>query len=148
MSPSHTNFRPPRRTIGARLAVLGAAVIAGAATAGDDLAITSWTVDGGGGQSIGSTFTLTGTIGQPDASTAMNGATLDIAGGFWTFGPPSGPPCPADISGNGQVDFQDLLAVLSAFGVCEGCPEDLDDDDAVGFSDLLIVLSSWGPCPS
>ena len=37
----------------------------------------------------------------------------------------------------------DLLAILSAWGPCEGCPEDLDGDGVAGFSDLLIVLSNW-----
>ncbi len=55
--------------------------------------------------------------------------------------------CPADLDDSGAVDFGDILAVLSAWGPCEGdCPEDLDYSGDVGFSDLLIVLGSWGPC--
>ena len=57
--------------------------------------------------------------------------------------------CPVDLDGNGFVDFEDVLRVLSNWGVCdEACPEDLDDDRTVGFSDLVIVLGAWGPCPS
>lgn len=56
-------------------------------------------------------------------------------------------PCPADFDGNGAVDFDDLLALLSAWGPCLSCPFDLDGDLMVGFSDLLVVLQSWGPCP-
>ena len=55
-------------------------------------------------------------------------------------------PCPSDVSGNGQVDFADLLAILEAWGACDGCPEDINGDGTVNFADLLIVLASWGPC--
>jgi hypothetical protein len=49
------------------------------------------TIDSGGGQSSSGTFFLTGTIGQPDASTiSSSGTTLTssnktflISGGFW-----------------------------------------------------------------
>jgi outer membrane protein assembly factor BamB len=58
--------------------------------------------------------------------------------------------CPADIDGSGNVDFADVLSILSAWGPYNPCPpfvpEDVDDDCEVGFTDLLIVLSAWGPC--
>ena len=54
--------------------------------------------------------------------------------------------CDADVDGNGEVDFDDLLLLLNAWGPCEGCPEDIDGDDQVTFDDLLILLSLWGPC--
>ncbi len=55
-------------------------------------------------------------------------------------------PCPEDLDGSGAVDFQDILAVLSAWGPCGGCPEDLDGSGAVDFQDVLAVLTAWGPC--
>lgn len=58
-----------------------------------------------------------------------------------------GPPCAADLTGSGDIGFDDILAVLSAWGPCPGCAEDLNGDDEIGFDDLLVVLSSWGPCP-
>lgn len=46
----------------------------------------SWsTVDGGGGKSSGGSYSLNGTIGQPDAG-SMSGGTFDLAGGFWGGG--------------------------------------------------------------
>ena len=55
--------------------------------------------------------------------------------------------CDGDVDGDADVDFDDLLAILSAYGgACDDCPEDLDDDDDVDFDDLLIVLSNYGPC--
>jgi len=43
----------------------------------------SWyTVDAGGGTSSNGTYTLDGTIGQPDAGTMSNGS-YSLIGGFW-----------------------------------------------------------------
>src|SRR4051812_13897338 len=41
-----------------------------------------FTIDGGGGTSSGGTFSVTGTIGQPDAG-HMSGGAYTIDGGFW-----------------------------------------------------------------
>ncbi len=53
--------------------------------------------------------------------------------------------CPADLDGSGDVDFEDILRVLDAWGN-KGGPEDLDGSGTVDFDDLLIVLDAWGPC--
>src|SRR3989454_12065313 len=45
-------------------------------------AIDWFTVDGGGGTSSGGSFTLTGTIGQPDTET-LSGGNYSLQGGFW-----------------------------------------------------------------
>ncbi|MBT8208686.1 MAG: hypothetical protein KJO18_10455 [Acidimicrobiia bacterium] len=58
--------------------------------------------------------------------------------------------CPADVDGDNEVGFTDLIAVLAAWGTCDctiACPEDIDGDGDVGFLDLVSVLSTWGPCP-
>ena len=44
--------------------------------------ITWSTIDGGGGSSTGGVFTVSGTIGQPDAG-CMTGGNYAIEGGFW-----------------------------------------------------------------
>ncbi len=41
------------------------------------------TVDGGGGTSIGGTYELGGTVGQPDAGVLSGGGHI-LAGGFWS----------------------------------------------------------------
>jgi hypothetical protein len=41
-----------------------------------------WTIDGGGGTSTGGVYSVSGTIGQPDAGT-MNGGNYTLVGGFW-----------------------------------------------------------------
>ena len=42
-------------------------------------------IAGGGGTSTGGVFTVTGTIGQPDASGAMTGPGYSLTGGFWSL---------------------------------------------------------------
>ncbi len=43
----------------------------------------SWnTVDGGGGAAGAAPYTLSGTVGQPDAG-AMSGGDYTVVGGFW-----------------------------------------------------------------
>ncbi|HWN96366.1 MAG TPA: hypothetical protein VNT99_15150, partial [Methylomirabilota bacterium] len=41
-----------------------------------------FTIDGGGGTSTGGVYSVSGTIGQPDAGT-MSGGNYSLAGGFW-----------------------------------------------------------------
>jgi hypothetical protein len=43
------------------------------------------TIDGGGGASSGGGFTVSGTIGQPDAGGPMTGAPYLLTGGFWAL---------------------------------------------------------------
>jgi hypothetical protein len=44
--------------------------------------INWFTIDGGGGASSGGAFTVSGTVGQPDAG-QMSGGNFTVAGGFW-----------------------------------------------------------------
>ena len=43
-----------------------------------------FTIDGGGGTSTGGVYSVTGTIGQPDAG-AMSGGNFSLTGGFWSL---------------------------------------------------------------
>jgi hypothetical protein len=45
-------------------------------------AIDWYTIDGGGGASTGGVYSVSGTIGQPDAG-QMSGGNYTIEGGFW-----------------------------------------------------------------
>ena len=42
-------------------------------------------ISGGGGASTGGVFTASGTIGQPDAGSAMHGGNYSVTGGFWSL---------------------------------------------------------------
>ena len=116
-------------------------------TAADD-AVSWFTIDGGGGTaSTGSGYTLTGTIGQPDATTgpALTGGGYAPTGGFWSL---RSPACttfsPADFNQDCSVDADDLAlfnACLSGAAVvtAAGCTNaDLDHDGDVDQSDFGI----------
>ena len=53
--------------------------------------------------------------------------------------------CTADITVDGVVDVDDVLAIVSAWGGCV-CVEDITNDSAVSTDDLLVVLEHWGVC--
>jgi len=56
------------------------------AQSGDGYDLSWWTVDGGGDMfSTGGNYTLSGTIGPPDAG-AMTGGDYTLGGGFWGGG--------------------------------------------------------------
>jgi len=64
------------------------------------------------------------------------------------FTPVDETQCVGDLDDSGDVGVSDLLAVLAAWGPCEGkCPEDFDGCGSVDVGDLLTLLSNWGPCP-
>jgi hypothetical protein len=58
-------------------------VLLGAFTAAAEFAIDWHTVDGGGGFSTGTVYSVSGTVGQPDARAASGGAYA-LQGGFWS----------------------------------------------------------------
>jgi hypothetical protein len=43
------------------------------------------TIDGGGGTSTGGVYSVSGTIGQPDAGGPMTNAQYSVTGGFWAL---------------------------------------------------------------
>ena len=54
-------------------------------------------------------------------------------------------PCPGDVDLNGIVDANDLLVVISDWGLSDS-PADLNGDEIVDASDLLEVIAGWGVC--
>ena len=44
-----------------------------------------YTIAGGGGTSTGGVYSVTGTIGQPDAGGPMSGGQYSVTGGFWAL---------------------------------------------------------------
>ena len=54
-----------------------------AATA-QSYSIDWFTIDGGGGTSTGGVYSVSGTIGQPDAG-QMSGGNFTLTGGFWSI---------------------------------------------------------------
>lgn len=67
-----------------------------------------------------------------------------------TMVPAFNPDCPADVTGDGVVDGNDLAAVQGAFCLDtygQLCPVDVDGNGRVNVLDLMAVLQNWGPCP-
>jgi hypothetical protein len=58
------------------------ASVSGAAAQAQNYAIDWLTIDGGGGSSTGGIYSVSGTIGQPDAG-RMSGGNFTLDGGFW-----------------------------------------------------------------
>jgi hypothetical protein len=96
-----------------------------------DYQIVWSTIDGGGGQSSGGQYKLTGTIGQPDASYSAAG-NYELLGGFW----PGGPEC--------FVDFPEFSVFADSWleaGV--NLPADLDGNGIVNLNDLKLFVDEW-----
>ena len=103
-------------------------------------------------------------FGQTDAPagtyamlTAGQGHTVGIRGYSVSSGTPGEPDvnqngihdrceCLADLTGDRQVNFVDLLLVINAWGPVElGTVGDVDGDGVVQFNDLLVVLDAFSP---
>ncbi len=95
--------------------------------------ISWYTIDGGGGRSSGGDFTLTGTIGQPDAAYSRGG-NYELLGGFW----PGGPLC--------FVDFKHFARFAGQWWLTgTGSPADLYEDlsNQVNYLDLKVFVEQW-----
>ncbi|HMJ88947.1 MAG TPA: hypothetical protein VK530_03980 [Candidatus Acidoferrum sp.] len=68
------------KTFSILLAIIGALVEFSARA--QSYSIDWFTIDGGGGTSTGGVYSVSGTIGQPDAGTLTNGP-YSLVGGFW-----------------------------------------------------------------
>jgi hypothetical protein len=146
MHKHESSFRHTAIILAGLAIVSGAAALPGAS--GFDL---SWhTIDGGGGTSFGSGYTLSGTMGQPDAGGPLVAGEFSLVGGFWAGPGEVGLPCSGDVNGSGAVDVDDLIAVVLAWGCVNPpgpCPADANGDGMVNVDDLIAVILAWGPCP-
>ena len=115
-----------------------------------DYVIDWYTIDGGGAgvsdASTGGSYTLSGTIGQPDARNhpeAMTGGSYKLTGGFWVI--PECPALPCDYDGDCDVDQDDLdlfevCASGPAIPVIGGCEDrDFDNDEDADQDDFGIL---------
>ena len=79
-------FRAMRTTTFKSLLVTFALLTTGLRLAcAQSFSIDWYTVDGGGGTSTGGVFTVSGTIGQPDAGGPLTGGNFSLTGGFWAL---------------------------------------------------------------
>jgi len=109
-------------------------MISAASIASSQYEISRYTIDGGGGQSSGGQYVLTGTIGQPDADWSTAG-DYELLGGFW----PGGPLC--------IVEFADF-ARFAELWLADDVAGDLDNDEDIDFADLQRLTDYWlSYCP-
>ena len=109
--------------------------------------ISWYTIDGGGGTSIGGPYVLTGTIGQPDADWSVGG-NYELLGGFW----PGGPIKPVDCFPSTCSTYNDWVTLGKPACWCSPyqCDGDADGKDSGGVTkyrvfsgDLNILVANW-----
>ncbi len=105
------------------------------------------TIDSGGGTSTGGAYTLRATIGQHDAAPPASGGTYDIAGGYWPGVPFSLGCNPADLDGNGTLNFDDIDAFVNGF-LAGDLIADLDGNGVLNFDDIDAFVNAFlAGCP-
>jgi hypothetical protein len=125
-------------------------LIVGSRAVGDEV---SWsTVDGGGAMfSVGGSFSLGGSIGQPDANDTpfMSGGNFELTGGFWPVANVC--YCPGDLNRDGRLngrDVQQFVTCIISGGDC-ACA-DVDAANGVNLNDVPIFVAdllTGGNCP-
>lgn len=96
-----------------------------------------------GGVSASTSYTLRFTLAEPVAGKIASTSNVCDAG-FW--GGTGVRPCPADITFDGTVDFNDLLEFLNWLSTSDP-RADLTRDGVIDFNDLLEFLNLFGqPC--
>ena len=73
--------------------------------------------------------TIDGTVDDPASIVIVEGA----------------PPCPADLTGDGEVNGADLGLMIAFWGTPGG---DLTGDKITDGADLGLLIASWGVCPN
>jgi hypothetical protein len=76
---SETGAPVSRSVLGCACGLLALSLVAANAR---NLAVDWFTIDGGGGTSTGGVYSVSGTIGQPDAG-HLSGGNFTLDGGFW-----------------------------------------------------------------
>ncbi len=77
-----------------------------------------------------------------DEDDVNGGGSADVNGN----GIPDECECLGDLDGDDEIDINDFLALLAAWGPNPGHAADLDNDGTVGIADFLLLLANWGPC--
>lgn len=131
------------RLMSIRRFTLGVVLMTISSLASAQSAITSYTIDGGGGVSEAGNKRITGTIGQPDAG-VLEGGNSRILGGFWPAAVLSGPPTPTPTptstgtptptpTGDGPTATMTPTEIDLDMG---------EDDDFIDVQDLIALLNA------
>jgi hypothetical protein len=77
---------------------------------------------------------VTATATDADGSTSEFSACVTVVGGAM----------PGDLNGDGRVDLDDLILLLTNYGCEAACAGDADGDGDCDLDDLILVLSNYG----
>jgi hypothetical protein len=124
----------------------GVAALATSMAAAQPYSIDPFTVDGGGGTLTGTTYSLSGTIGQPDAGVLV-GTSFSVQGGFWMSAGEGGCNAADLVEPFGVLDLNDINAFVGAF--VAGSPAgDLNNDGVLDLTDINLFVSAFlAGCP-
>jgi len=100
-----------------------------------------YTIDGGGGTSSGGSYTLSGTIGQHDASTPLSGGQFTLSPGFWP-GALRAPACRPDINNDGVLDLGDIQAFVALF-LASDLAADFNPDGVLDTGDIQAFVAAF-----
>jgi hypothetical protein len=112
---------------------------------------SSWSAVGAGLDSTG--FALLSYDNGVDTALYIGGSFVNAGGqsanrvARYVACPP--PAIPGDINGDGHVNIDDLVLVITSWGNCAqpcppGCPADVNADCLVNIDDLVLVITHWG----
>tara|TARA_R110000782_G_scaffold12913_5_gene38259 strand:+ start:2125 stop:2547 length:423 start_codon:yes stop_codon:yes gene_type:complete len=137
------------RSLSAACLVLSVGAPAALAQSGGPYEITSWTIDGGGiTNAAGGAYTLSGTIGQPDAGPTLSAGSYDLSGGFWpavidlnVCEPDLAPPF-------GTLNFFDLAAFIGLYNAGDPAADLAPPFGTLNFFDISTYIALYNAgCP-
>ncbi len=119
------------------------------AQSGGNFEITSFTIDGGGVvNATGGVFTLSGTVGQPDAGPVQTGGVFDLAGGFWPTAV-GVETCPADLASPfGVLNFFDVVTYIGLYNANDPAADLAAPFGSLNFFDISAYIGLFNAgCP-
>jgi len=122
--------------------IIIAVIILFAGQAFGQFEIAWYTVDCGGMNSIGATYSLSGTIGQHDAQVppVMMGGTFELTGGFWVVATVCN--CPGDMNGDGLRNGADIQLFTQCVTNSADCPcADVNAMGGVNSTDVIVFVT-------
>lgn len=116
---------------------------------GSAYSVMWYTVDAGGGTSTSVVYSLSGTIGQPDAHPPASSGRYALAGGFWTPMVMDLPCSPADLAEPfGLLDLADIIDFISAFYAQDLAADLAEPFGLLDLSDVVAFVTSFNAgCP-
>lgn len=103
----------------------------------------TFTIDGGGATSTGGGWSITGTIGQPDAGPALAGGSLTLEPGFWAI-LAADRYCPADVAAPfGVLDLADINAFAGGFLTGDLIADLAEPCGVLDLNDINVFVTSF-----